>query len=301
MARSRPFAAAAGTAAWAIAIGAAAVVVYAGALRYSFSQDDYAWLARAGGQFPRLGGPWRWLSQEAFFDAWRALFALDARAYHAASLVACAAGAILLFALLRRWVAAPAAAVGAAFFATHPAVYTAVYWISALGDLLALDFALATALLAFRRDAWRWAAVPAFALSLVSKESTLLLPLFLLLARPRAKRTAAPEPVVAVLVGLAAGYGTWLVAFGGSGAPAGSGSAAPYAIALGPHVGTNLLTYAGWGIDMLVPFVTGFTDAIDPPVFAWGAALIAAWLIGCASAGLRRRGWRLAGSYALLL
>ena len=61
-------------------------------------------------------------------------------------------------------------------FAAHPAAFTAVYWVSATGDILALAFALAALLAARRADARRWWAVPLFALSLLSKESTLLLP-----------------------------------------------------------------------------------------------------------------------------
>lgn len=293
---------------WAIAIVISIVVVYAGALAYSFSQDDFAWLGRAGGLYARLDGPWRWLSQQAFFDAWRALFGLDPLPYHAASLAVHAACSLLLFAWLRRWVALPWAAVGATFFATHPAVYTAVYWISAMGDSLALAFGLLTLLLVCRRDAWRWTAVPAFALSLASKESTLLLPAFLLLpgaSRPgMARRPAATsrgDPVLLVLVGMAIGFGVWLLALGGSGAPIGGASSDPYSVGVGSHLWKNLLTYSGWGVNTLVPFVTSFTDAIDPAQFAWGGAFLVLWLAGCASGGLRRRGWALAGAYALPL
>lgn len=283
-------------------------VVHAGALRYSFSQDDFAWLARAAGLLPRLDGPWRWLSQQAYFDVGRLLFGLEPWPYHAASLAVHAICAVLVLVFLRRWVSLPAATVGAAFFATHPTVYTAIYWIAAIGDPLALGFGLATLLLASRGDAWRWAALPTFALSLLAKESTLLLPGFLLGMRlglatdSRSSRNLRiRDPVLLLLLAIATGFGIWLVAFGGSGAPAQREVDQPYFVGLGPHLGLNFVTYAGWSIHMLVPFVKGFTDAIDREAFGWGGALILLWLLGCASRTLRARGWLLAGLYFLLL
>ena len=164
----------AGALPWALTVAAGAIAVYQGALAYSFSQDDFAGLARAAGIMAPLQSPWRWLSQQAFFDLWHGLFGLNPLPYHAASLAVHATCSLLLWAFLRRWVSPSAAAVGAAIFATHPAAYTAVYWIAAIGDSLALVFGLATLLLSRRRDAWRWLAVPALALSFMAKESTLL-------------------------------------------------------------------------------------------------------------------------------
>ena len=56
------------------------------------------------------------------------------------------------------------------------AAFTALYWAAAFGDLSALAFALLALLVAARRDAARWLALPLFAVSLLCKESTLLLP-----------------------------------------------------------------------------------------------------------------------------
>lgn len=287
---------------------ASAVVVYAGATRYGFSQDDFAGLARATGLLPALGSPWRWLSQQAFFDAGHRLFGLEALPYHAASVAVHAACSGLLWAFLHRRVSAPAAAVGAAFFATHPAAYTAVYWIAAIGDPLALAFGLGMLLLFERRDAWRWAALATFALSLLSKESTLLMPFVLPFLAwgasrgPSATRPApARDPLLIALLALSVGFAVWLVGFGGTGAPAEPDAARPYAVGFGPHVAQNLLTYAGWMLDVPAPLVTSYSDAIDFSMFGRGLGLIAVWVAGCFSSALRRRGWIAAGVYFGLL
>src|SRR5258708_30348321 len=67
----------------ALLVAAAAAFVFRGTLRYGFSQDDFTGLARAAGPAPRLPGPWRWISQQLFFDAMRRAARLDAAAYHA--------------------------------------------------------------------------------------------------------------------------------------------------------------------------------------------------------------------------
>src|SRR5437773_1695811 len=83
-------------------------------------------------------------------------------------------------------------------FVAAAAAGTAVYWVSATGDILALAFALAALLAARRADARRWWAVPLFALSLLSKESTLLLPIGVALegalAREPARGAAGARP-----------------------------------------------------------------------------------------------------------
>jgi len=154
----------------AVAGAIAGVIVFRGALAYFFSQDDFLGLARAGGLAPRLAGPWRYLSHQAVFDLLRPLAGLDAAAYHLVSVASHATCAVLLAAFLMSRVSGPAALLGTVFFAAHPALFSAVYWFSAIGDGLALLFALVALMLALRPDGLRWIALPAFALSLMATE-----------------------------------------------------------------------------------------------------------------------------------
>src|SRR5262245_13073724 len=166
---------------------AASVLVYHRAPSYFFSQDDFLGLARASGLAPRLSGPWRYLSHQAIFDLMRPWAGLNPIPYHLVSLASHAACSALLSRFLRRSVSPPAALLGAVFFAVHPGHFGAVYWISAVGDSLALLFALAALEVAQRPDAGRWGSLPLFAASLLAKESTLLLPAVVALI-PRPER-----------------------------------------------------------------------------------------------------------------
>lgn len=281
----------------------AGLLVFRGALTYYFSQDDFLGLARAAGLAPRLTGVWRYLSHQAFFDLMRPLAGLDAAPYHVVGLVTHAACAALLAVVLTRIVSRPAALLGAVFFAAHPALFTGVYWISAIGDSMALMLALGTLLLALRGDRLRWASLPLFGLSLLAKESTLLLPLVVMLV------ARAAQPVWRGARGVAIGLGAIGVlylafSFTGNafGVRAGLPGEAPYAVGFGSHVGANALTYLGWTANFILPTVRGFTDAVDPSVYAWGIALFVVWLAGLVSRDLRTQGWLMGGAaFALLL
>jgi hypothetical protein len=289
---------------------AAGLLVFAGSLGYSFSQDDFTGLARAAGLEPRLPGPWRWISLQAFYDVMRWGFGLDPWPYHLAGLLVHSACAALVGVFLLRWVSAPAAIVAATFYAAHAALFTAVYWIAALGDSLAVLFAVATLVVARRHGPARFLALPLFACSLASKESTLLLPLGLVAiaaAQPgpgsagrRLARTAR-DPLHLLLAGCALGFGTILAVAAAHDPAFERTAAAPYAVAVGGNLWRNLLTYLGWSVNFLVPTVRGFSDAVDPDVFAWGAALAGLWLAGLGSGALRRRGWLPAGVLVLVL
>jgi hypothetical protein len=244
---------------------------------------------------------WRYLSHQAFFDLMRSLAGLDATPYHAVSLAVHAACAALLGVFLGRVVSRPAALIGAVFFAVHPSLFGAVYWISAVGDGLALLGALGALLIALRGDRLRWASLPLFGLSLLAKESTLLLPAVVALAAP-AVRSAA-RATRGVVFGLAAIALLHLVAFAAGdafGVRGGLPGEAPYAVGIGTHIGGNLLTYLGWSANFLLPTVRGFTDAVDAPVFPWAIGLVVLWLLGLRSRGLRQRGW-LAGGVVFVL
>lgn len=277
--------------AWAAALAAAfaSVWVFRGALGYGFSQDDFLGLARTLDLAPRLPFGWRWLSHQAYWDLVAGPLAGDARAAHLVSLVLMASLAATLTVLLERRVGAAAALVGGAFVATHPAAFTAVHWAAANGDLAASWLALvAFACLASVRA--RTGAAPAFALALLAKESVLALPLAWLVARmlwpqglghaPLPWRDRAWWACVAVAVVAAVA----LVV----GARAGVGGEA---YALSPAaVGDNLLTYAGWAANRWFATVTGFGDAVDPAVFAWGGALLVFGAAGAALPAWRRTG-----------
>jgi hypothetical protein len=290
----------------AIVIAASAAFVFSGSLAYFFSQDDFAYLARARGLAPPLPGLWRWLSGTAYFALMRPL-GLNALVYHAVNLGAHVACGALLFALLRSRFSAPAAFLGALCFVTHPALYTAVYWVSTLNEILALLFALLSIALAARPGPSAWAALPAFALSLLSKETTLLLPLALWISpgwldRPGAPGHAAPKRQV--LIGLAAvavaylAFWLWSDAFG---TRRGEASAA-YAVGVGRHILTNAVTYVGWTVGTLLPTIRRFEDIAEPGLWPWAAAAIAVWLAGFFSARLRRSGWLAGGAtFALLI
>ena len=285
-----------------IAVAAAGVATFSGALRYFFGQDDFAGLARASGVLPRLGGVWRYLSGQLYFDLMWRTAGLQAWAYHAFSLVAHLGCALLLYHLMARRLTRPAALCGAAFFAVHPALFTSLYSVSGIGEILALLFALATLRLAPSPTRWIWGMVT-FALSLMSKESTLLLPAAMALGfatlprdRGRARRTAL------TITFLAAVFAADYLRSDVFGVRRGLSQGAAYALAAPAEAGRNLLTYLGWTLNLFLPTVRGVGDAVDPASFPWGIALAVLWLLGLLSPTLRSRGWGVAGlTYLLFL
>src|SRR5262249_58338879 len=88
--------------------------------------------------------------------------------YHLVSLASHVACGALLARFLSRRVSRPGALLGAVFFAVHPALFGAVYWVSTVGDSAALLFALVALGLAQRSDRGRWGALPLFAASLLA-------------------------------------------------------------------------------------------------------------------------------------
>ena len=283
------------------ALAAAAIGVYTfrGSLGYGFSQDDFSGLARATGHAGRLPFGWRWLSHQLFWDAVAGPLGRSATAAHAVVLAFHAATAALLAWLLARRLPAPAALLGAAFVASHPASFTALYWAAANGDVLAAFFALASLGLGLGRRA-RWLALPCYSLALLAKESALPLPaawLAIALFWPRPAGEPGPAPpkpwrdpvwLACSLFGVAFAAYAWLVARGTAvgGEVYGTSLAA---------VGGNVLTYDGWVANRWLGTVQSVMDHVDPRVFGWGVALNVAWLAGALVPALRRAGWIAAG------
>ncbi len=214
--------------------------------------------------------------------------------------------AIGLFLLLARRLAAPAALLGAAFFAVHPALFTTLYWISARSDLLAAGFALLATALALRDDRARWLAVPAFALALLSKESVLLAPAALWLMRARCRppsgRRWTPDRLDGALFAVSAAYGVFLANGGMGSIGPGGGATSAYALDFGRALLMNLTTYAGWTVDVTMrPSPLRFVDVRNPGLYWPGLVALVIWAALCAVPSLRRRGWHVAGVTFLLL
>jgi hypothetical protein len=263
---------------------------FRGSLRYGFSQDDWTGLARAGGLAERLAPGWRWLSHQAFWDLVAGPLHANAAAAHALVLAAHALSSALLVLLLARRLGAPAALIGGAFFATHFAQFTALYWLSANGDVVATLLGLAAVWAFIERGPRRWSAAPLFLLALLAKESVLGLPLKLAAISafmPYRGRLHAPwrDPLVWALIGISL---AWFVILrpGQQGAALGDVAYAVDARAAFP----NLLTYAGWTLNSWLPTVRDIGDRVSPAEFGWALALLGTWIGACVVPALRERG-----------
>jgi hypothetical protein len=296
--------------AWLAALVAAAagVGVFRGALPYFFAQDDYLGLARARALAPALAGPWRWLSGQAYFTLMEPFGLASAAPYHAVSLATHATNAALLALLLARRMGAPAAMIGAVFYAAHPSLYTAVYSVSGIGELLSVLFVLVTLLLAGTRGATRWLTLPAFLAALACKESVLLLPMMFLVVRdepiPPVARLAADRTGRAVtwaMAGIATVFAALLFAADVFAVRSGLTAPAPYALSFGPHLIAGAATYLGWAVQPWLPLARGFQDAVDPSVYPAAAIAIVLWAAGFAWPALRRLPWWSGAALALWL
>jgi len=274
----------------ALAAAALAAWVFRNAPSYGFSQDDWTALARAGGIAPPLTTAWRWLSQQAFWTLVLGPLQSSATAAHLLVLGAHALSAALLVLLLARATSAAAALAGGVFFATHFAQFTALYWLSAAGDVFAVLFALAAAHAFVSRAPWRHLAAPLLLLALLGKESVAGAPLVIgaLALRPPVRARLgelARDPLAWTLAALSLGWAL-LVRPGGDGAALGGAAYALDARA----VGANLLTYLGWTANAWIATVRDVSDRVSPREYGWAAALLAAWLAAAAHPALRRGG-----------
>jgi tetratricopeptide (TPR) repeat protein len=165
------------------AVGIAGLaVLYSGALRTGFLNDDYLFLEEARTRplaaalqtLGPLGNYWRPVSRQLYFAALTPVAGGHPAVFHAANFALFLAALALLADLLAACVAWPGVLTGLTVFAVLPFQRVNLTWISCSQDLLALVFTLAAvALFRRRRDA---AAVTCFAFAVFSKESALPLP-----------------------------------------------------------------------------------------------------------------------------
>jgi protein O-mannosyl-transferase len=179
-------------------IGLLLLIAFAGSLPFlaalfgGFQSDDFQLLlaVREGGPFGLWSGPGTgFLRPLVSLSLWldHAVWGLRPFGYHLTNFLVHVGNAALVGVLVdrlrRRW-ALPAYAPGlaAGLFALLPAHAEAICWVSGRTDLLAAFWALIAAVLALGERRWQHAAaVLAFALALLTKESALMLPLALLL------------------------------------------------------------------------------------------------------------------------
>lgn len=259
--------------------------VYGAALASGFHFDDHSIFTGLALRWWEQTRPLTWLS----FRADMALWGRNAAGYHAVNLALHAACVLLLADRLARRMPRHAALIGAAVFALHPLQVEPVVYVFARGTLLAALFCL----LAWRLwDAGRrWAAVPVFALAMLSKEEAAAFPLLLLLL----DRAAGPA---AAMLGLSLAGGLRALAAASSTPGSWAGAEAGIApLAYFAAQGTVVLRY-------LRMFVLPWGFTVDPDIAVPGfAAACAAWLVVAAVAALawRRRAVWVLGGLALLL
>jgi len=274
----------------ALAIVAAVVVVFHRATGYFFRSDDFEGLARARGLMPERTGIARLIPWRLYFPIGNRAFGLDPFPYHVVSLAALAAAAGLLFAWLRRPVGRWPALVGAVWYAAHPAHYAAAYWISAIGDPLAIGFSLSALLAARSARSARWTALPMFALALVSKESALLVPIVAFADRGRdpSLPAARRDPLPWALAAMSSGLVLYYLVLDPLGTRHAGGDA--YVPRLGSHLVSNLLTYSAWSANFLAFTLHSIGDAVEPGSMPLGVAVLLLMAAAAVWPETRRRG-----------
>jgi Flp pilus assembly protein TadD len=184
-------------AAGALIIFLAAFAVYWRVLRGEFLWDDLLVVHRNPLVTGELGLGSIWfgtdfpLSNVAFWLEWLA-WGKHPAGYHVVNVLLHAAGAVLLWRVLAR-LKIPGGWLAAMIFTVHPLCGASVAWIAELKNTLSLPFYLLSILWYLRFDsdlrpstfglrasAWYWLSLAAFVLALLSKTSTVMLPVVLL-------------------------------------------------------------------------------------------------------------------------
>ena len=169
------------------------LIVYSPALRGGFVWDDVAYLrdtapVQAADGLRRIwftteGRDYYPVTYSVFWLEWH-LFGGNTTGYHIVNILLHAAGAVLLWQLLKQ-LQIPGAWLGALLFAVHPVNVPSVAWISELKNVLTLPFALLAVLFfdRYQRDGRRTLyafSLLAFLLALLSKSAVVGLPVVLL-------------------------------------------------------------------------------------------------------------------------
>lgn len=259
---------------------AIAAWLHRGALATFYTTDDLILFERVRGIAEYPATLWRVIPGRLWFQALLPAFGTAPEPWHAASLLLHAAATALVVAWARRMGASRTAAFLAAIvFGTAARARTAVWPVSGAGELLATVLLLVT-LLALtdeggderRARLSRFVAGLAQGIAMFCKETVALAPLVAWLAPP----PGAARRVPWVPLSLGAAMWAYVALTRGS---TGSLSGDAYALGVGPHVLTHLLTYVVWSSDFLHLF-----GAVAPPLSGAQSAVAAALLFSLAFA-----------------
>lgn len=161
-------------------LAAVAIIGHLPALGGWWNQDDWNLLAGAQGLRDTGWASSRLLSQVVYWKLLSPLFGLHVQPWVWSRLMLHGLNAVLVFRVARRLgLPLRSAMIGGLFFAASPLAFTPLYWASGVQELLGAVFAL-SAVLMLLRNTPRSILLAALmtALSILSKESGLLLPLF---------------------------------------------------------------------------------------------------------------------------
>ena len=237
------------------------------------SPDDLRHLQQALGLRPTQVTPFRVLSQVLYFRAMVRVVGLDPLPYH---LVTCGCHLLnvaLAYRVFRSWqVPRPVAAVVVTLFGAMPLSQTLLSSAVGMNDELSLCLAL-IALLLWNRPSWsaRVAAPIAQALALLCKELVLFLPAVLLIARPDGVTVRAQARRLLPFAALAAvaAIGFFLLRAHGL-----ATDREEYAMAFGPNLFHNLMTFTAWATDLGHP-MPDLISTYDVHAWRWALAVYA--------------------------
>lgn len=270
----------------------AALAAFGFTIAGSFHFDDFALFSDRA-----IVSPWGWIGTWrplqtrplTYFTFWLnyRISGADPLSYHVVGLALHIGCALLVLAVLKGYLAPPAALIAALLFAVHPIQTEAVAYVFARATVLSTLLALVSWWYWSKGRAWL--AVAWFAAALLAKEECAAFPLFLLVLDRRARR----GPIAAMLaLSLAAGlrvmWAASVIHEAGAGASAGISPLA--------YLSMQGVAIARYLRMLVIPW--GFT--VDPDIGAAPILRAAAWAAAIAAVALalrfRRAGlWFLAG------